>query len=206
MRQGHELGSRRPDWRYPSAKWVHDPEQVVENERRRVSDIVSGNHVPADAGERTEFARLCHAHGLNVAAARLCQEGYDDLGPAGRYLAACAAALAGTGQGQDAATLSEPEQARWRDRALTWLRAELAQQTRRLSKDPQRWREPVEKALRQWRADSRMASVRDEAALARLPAAEQEDWRRLWQEVASLERSAGQPSAPSKSHSQGAKP
>jgi eukaryotic-like serine/threonine-protein kinase len=29
LRSGHELGSKRPDWRYPSAQWVRDTAQAV---------------------------------------------------------------------------------------------------------------------------------------------------------------------------------
>jgi hypothetical protein len=197
MRKGHELGSRRAGWPHPSPRWVEDLEQLAEGERRRVADIVRGELLPADAGERAAFARLCHAHGHNATAARLCQEGFDDLGPTGRYLAACAAALAGTGQGREAATLPEPERARWREQSLAWLQAELAMLTRRLERDPKRWRGAVEKAVRQWREDSRLAAVRDEAPLARLPAAEQPAWRRLWQDVAALAGSGqGEEAAP----------
>ena len=28
LRKGHELGSRRPDWRYPSAQWVAEAERI----------------------------------------------------------------------------------------------------------------------------------------------------------------------------------
>jgi tetratricopeptide (TPR) repeat protein len=28
-KRGHELGSKRPDWRYPSAEWVHEAEQLA---------------------------------------------------------------------------------------------------------------------------------------------------------------------------------
>src|SRR5206468_2126751 len=30
LRRGHELGSRRRDWRYPSAQWVRQCERLVE--------------------------------------------------------------------------------------------------------------------------------------------------------------------------------
>ena len=29
LRKGHELGSRRPDWQYPSAQWVADAERAL---------------------------------------------------------------------------------------------------------------------------------------------------------------------------------
>ena len=49
----------------------------------------------------------------------------DDLRYCNRYNAACSAAVAGCGQGQDAATLDEAERARLRQQALKWLREDL---------------------------------------------------------------------------------
>src|SRR5215472_4056243 len=51
----------------------------------------------------------------------------DDLQTQDRYNAANAAALAGCGQGEDAAKLNDNERTRLRQQALTWLRADLAQ-------------------------------------------------------------------------------
>jgi hypothetical protein len=58
---------------------------------------------------------------LYAAAARFFDEAFaaqsslaDDLSSQHRYNAACAAALAGCGQGKDADDLSEQEHARWR--------------------------------------------------------------------------------------------
>ena len=44
-----------------------------------------------------------------------------------RYCAACYAALAGTGQGEDAVKLDAKEQTRLRKQALDWLRADYWQ-------------------------------------------------------------------------------
>jgi serine/threonine protein kinase len=157
----------------------------------QLAEILRGELRPVDAGERAEFARLCQAHGYNAAAARLCEEGFDDLGAPARYLAACAAALAGTGQGEDAPS-AEGERARWRGRAVAWLRADLALRQAQLRKEPGRWSGPVRKELGRWQADPRLAAVRDEAALARLPEAEGQGWRRLW---ADLSATLAQPRA-----------
>jgi serine/threonine protein kinase/Flp pilus assembly protein TadD len=165
----------------------------VEQGPGQLAEILRGDLRPVDAGERGEFARLCQAHGYNAAAARLCQEGFDDLGGPARYLAACAAALAGTGQGKDADTLGEKERARWRGQALAWLRPELAAMKPKLEKDPHRWHGPVHKELQAWQADPRLAGVRDAAALARLPGAERQQWQALWQEVEALRQRAGAP-------------
>jgi serine/threonine protein kinase/Flp pilus assembly protein TadD len=34
LKRGHELGSRRPDWAYPSARWVQECQQLVERDGR----------------------------------------------------------------------------------------------------------------------------------------------------------------------------
>src|SRR5262249_61662785 len=52
-----------------------------------------------------------------------------------RYNAACCAALAAAGQGEDAAQLDDQERMRLRQQALDWLRADLALYTRQLESD-----------------------------------------------------------------------
>ena len=98
----------------------------------RLSAVLQGKDKPADASETLEFAELCGLLGQEVAAARLYAEALDasprlagDLHADHRYRAACAATLAGCGRGADGAGLSEAEQARWRQRAREWLRAEV---------------------------------------------------------------------------------
>jgi hypothetical protein len=51
----------------------------------------------------------------------------------------------------------------------------------------------VQKTLNHWRHDADFAGVRDEDALAKLPQAEQEGWRRLWSDVAALLHKTGAP-------------
>jgi tetratricopeptide (TPR) repeat protein len=41
LRRGHELGSRIPGWRHPSAQWVRECEQLVELQRRLPSILSS---------------------------------------------------------------------------------------------------------------------------------------------------------------------
>src|SRR5581483_11481379 len=84
--------------------------------------------------ERVALARQCVDHRqFPVAAARLFAEAFaadprlaDDRDSRNRYHAACSAARAGTGHAEETETLDDQEQARWRQQARTWLRAELA--------------------------------------------------------------------------------
>jgi serine/threonine-protein kinase len=57
-RRGHELGSRRADWRYPSAEWVREAERMVALEAR-LPAVLEGDDHPTDAVERVAFAQLC---------------------------------------------------------------------------------------------------------------------------------------------------
>jgi hypothetical protein len=50
--------------------------------------------------------------------------------------------------------------------------------------------------LRHWQQDADLSSVRDPAALARLPRDERDAWERLWADVASLLGKAGGKAAP----------
>jgi serine/threonine protein kinase/Flp pilus assembly protein TadD len=162
-----------------------EAEQRAALEGKKLTGILRGDLRPVDAGARAEFARLCQAHGYHAAAARLCEEGYGQLGAPARYLAACAAALAGTGQGKDADKLDEKERARWRKQALAWLRAALEARRKLLENHPGKARD-VSQTLRHWLDDPDLNGVRDQWALAGLPEPERRAWQELWQQVKAL--------------------
>jgi hypothetical protein len=103
-----------------------------------------------------------------------------------RYHAACAAALAGCGQGHDAAGLDANERARLRRQALDWLRADLAAWGRVLEKDPEKVRSVSAGVLQHWLDDPHLVGLRDPDALAKLPEAERQPWQRLWNDVTDL--------------------
>src|SRR5262249_30096661 len=131
LRRGHELGSKDPRWPYPSAQWVRQCERLVELDGQ-LPGVLAGKTTPASPGERIELAGLCSLKRLHRAAARFYEGAFaadpqplDDLGAAHRYNAACAAALAGCGQGKDADKFDGKERARLRRQALDWLRAAL---------------------------------------------------------------------------------
>jgi hypothetical protein len=111
-----------------------------------------------------------------------------------RYNAACAAALAGCGQGQFTADLDENKCVRLRRQALDWLRADLEAWRSLLAKDPDKARPVVVKQLQHWQVDPDFANIRGREALGRLPEPERKEWKRLWQEVEALhQRAAAQP-------------
>jgi tetratricopeptide (TPR) repeat protein len=96
-----------------------------------------------------------------------------------RYEAACANVQSATGRGSEDARRGDPERAGKRRQALDWLRANL-ELTARLRNNGKvlGW------SLATWLSDPALASVRDPAALAKLPDAEREPWRRFWTDVA----------------------
>jgi hypothetical protein len=106
------------------------------------------------------------------------------MGAGHRYHAACAAALAGCGQGKDADKLTDTERARLRRLALDWLRADLKVWGLLLDEGPDKVRPVIVGRMRHWQADAYLAGVRGSAALAKLPKAERQAWQDLWDEVA----------------------
>jgi tetratricopeptide (TPR) repeat protein len=188
-RRGHELGSKKQGWAYPSAQWVRQSERLVELDGK-LPAFLEGKTMPASPAERIELAQLCAIKHLHRAAARFYGEAFDAQPPladnlgAFRYNAACAAVQAGCGVGKDADKLDGPERARLRRQALDWLRADLEAQRRRLDKEPAGAAAKVARGLQHWLADPDFVGVRGSEALAKLPPAEQQEWGRLWAEVA----------------------
>ncbi|HKB38818.1 MAG TPA: hypothetical protein VKD72_20410, partial [Gemmataceae bacterium] len=114
----------------------------------------------------------------------------DDLEWEHRHNAACCAALAAAGQGEDADKLDDKEQMRLRKQALDWLRADLALRTRQLESDRPADHAAVLQALRYWQADADLGVLRDKAALAKLPVEEQKAFAQLWADVAATLKKA----------------
>src|SRR5262249_61066321 len=96
----------------------------------------------------------------------------EDIPKGNRYDAACLAALAGCGRGDDAAGLDADQRAFWRRQALEWLRADLMHWRKQVENDSPPVRLTVQKKLEHWQRDSDLSGVRGEAALAALPDAE----------------------------------
>jgi serine/threonine-protein kinase len=170
----------------------------------RLPGVLAGKDQPKDAGERLEFAELCveYKH-LDAAAARLYGEAFaadpkraEDLQAGHRYNAACAATLAGCGQGQDAAGLDDKERGQLRRQALDWLTSDLQAWHRLLEKEPDKARPVVAQQLQHWLYDPDFNGMRGAEALARLPEAERQPWQQLWGEVQQLLDRAGATPAP----------
>src|SRR5262249_28892812 len=113
-----------------------------------------------------------------------------ELKPELLYEAACAAALAGCGQGKDAVGLAPTEKTRLRTQALDWLRAALASWKGKVGGDRPGPLLDLTKHLSTWQTDPALAGVREVKGLGKLPAAERKAWEGLWAEVAGLLKDA----------------
>jgi serine/threonine-protein kinase len=190
LRRGHALGSQRgADWPYPSDWWVKRAELMSEWDRK-LPAVLEGSLKPAPA-ERLVAAELCQfRHGRYAAAARLYAEAFagdpklaDDLRRRHRYNAACAAALAASGQGKDADRIDPEGRAGLRLQALGWLQSDFERLSLEANSDDPRVRLRVRGTLGRWMSDPDLAGLRDPEAIARLPEPERDAWQRLWAEV-----------------------
>ena len=164
---------------------------------RKLPAILAGKAKPSDAAETLGFAQLCYDKKLHGASARLWSEAFqaqpklaDDMQVQNRYNAACAAALAGCGQGKDDPPLDDAAKTRWRKQAMDWLTADLAAWSKMLDSGPPQARHAVIQTLQHWKADTDLAGIRDPATLAKLPTDEQATCLALWAEVDALVKKA----------------
>jgi serine/threonine-protein kinase len=162
----------------------------------RVPAVVQGTDEPA-TGDCQDLAEFCFVKNHFATAARLYARALagtphwaEDLRAGHRFNVARAAALAGSGQGDDAAGISEPERAALRKQARDWLRLDLAAWARKVDTGTAADRIQAQKTLAPWRDEPDLAGLRDAGALERLPPAERQECRALWQEVEALLRRA----------------
>jgi tetratricopeptide (TPR) repeat protein len=188
-RRGHELGSRRPGWPYPSAEWVRQAERMVVLESR-LPAVIRGGDKPLDAAEGIAFAELAYKTRQFGPSARLYAESFragpklaEDMEAQNRYHAARAAALAAAGKGEDEPPLDENEKARWGKQACDWLKADLAHWAKQAEAGPPHARSVVSQTLQHWKADPDLAGIREQPALAELPEDERKACRTLWADV-----------------------
>jgi tetratricopeptide (TPR) repeat protein len=196
-RRGHDLGSKRPAWKWPSAAWVRNAERLLALEKK-LPAVLAREESPAGSEECIELAKVALLKRLYQSAARLYAEGFAakpalaaDPRSDRRYDAARAAVQAAFGEGMDGGAPSEKERFELLRQAWGWLRADLAAWGKQAEAD--RAAIPhLRAALERWRQAPALANVRDKESLAKLPAAARAAWQKLWADVdALLERPAG---------------
>jgi serine/threonine protein kinase/cytochrome c-type biogenesis protein CcmH/NrfG len=198
LERAHAIGSKRPDWNYPTSEWIQRAEQLVRLDAK-LSKILSGDIAPADAAERLALAELCQLPSRQhyAASAKFYSEAFAaqpelfiELRAGTRYDAACAAVRAGCGQGNDAGNLGLQEYVRLRGQALAWLRADLAGWGSEFNQGPKKARHGVQYEMQRWLQDTAFTEVRGTAALAKLTDVERRQWQELWEQVDELNRGA----------------
>jgi len=198
--RGHEIGSKNPRWPYPSAQWVRNCERLVELDDK-LPAIVSGQKQPADSAECLALAQFCQlpCKRQHLAAKRFYSQAFaekpslaDDLDSQHRYNAACAAALAGCGQGADTDKLDDKECARLRQQALDWLRTDLRAYRQLMEKSAGKAGPAIAQRMQHWLQDGDFAGMRGAESLGKLPEAERKEWQKLWEEVEALRERASQ--------------
>jgi serine/threonine-protein kinase len=176
-----------PPLNLPPDEGIRTLKQLIELDRK-LPALVEGKEKPGDV-DRIELAQLCMVRKFPRAAVRFYAEAFalnpnvptQVNGP--RYSAACAAALAAAGKGKDVAKLDEKERAHLRKQAFEWLSADLAQWSKQAESDQPQERERVQQMMKHWQTDTDLAGIRDAESMAKLSAAEQARWRKLWADV-----------------------
>jgi tetratricopeptide (TPR) repeat protein len=192
LKRGHELGSKQSGWPYPSNQWVRMAQWLAALETR-LPAFLKGEFQPNNTANRMGLVTICRARKLHRAAANLYVDAFsadpklaDDPKAAHRYHAACFAALASAGVGQDTGELAPPERLALRRRALTWLRAELTVHQKALQNGESGQAAAARAALLDWQKNPALIALRDTQAVANLSAEEQQACRRLWTDIQSL--------------------
>jgi superkiller protein 3 len=189
FRRGHELGSKTPGWPCPSALWVRQARRLVELDGK-LPAFLKGDLKPKGAAEQIELAAMCSLKRWYAASARFYADAFAAGAPKAaeerarhRYSAACTAALAGCGRGEDAPAPDEQQRARLRQQALAWLRDELTFRATQIASTHPGDQATAQRFLQHWQTNRNLAGLRGEA-LARLSEAEREAWGQLWTDLA----------------------
>jgi tetratricopeptide (TPR) repeat protein/tRNA A-37 threonylcarbamoyl transferase component Bud32 len=173
----------REGWIYHILR--HEAEAMILS---NLPKLASGSYSPTSNDERIAFSGYCQSNGLNLLLCRLYTDAFaadpgleQDRRLDYRLKASRAAALAGCGIGKDAKQLSPYERKKWRDRAMFWLRADLADLVRTSSS--LKAKETTADQLADWRTDRDLAGVRDTGDLQPLDAVERGQWLAFWRDV-----------------------
>jgi tetratricopeptide (TPR) repeat protein/tRNA A-37 threonylcarbamoyl transferase component Bud32 len=158
-----------------------------------LTQLLAGHEQPRDQDERMALAAICQSMQRTAKAATLYADAFKKapaLSQRWRYDAACCAARAGCGDGEDAAQLSETERAASREQARLWLRDDLIAKKGLLAGATTAERAALPRTLETWLKDPALACVRDESKLRKLPSAERQTWIGLWRDAEALRAEA----------------
>ena len=155
----------------------------------RLQDVLAGAEV-RDSAERIRLAGQAYETKFYATAVKLWGEAIvaqpalgDDRIAQVRYNAACAAALAASGEGRDNTALKQADKHRLRGQALAWLQEELSAWTSLMDDPLPARRTRSLQVLRYWKQDPELASVHDPKALLECTEAERLAWQSFWDQV-----------------------
>jgi hypothetical protein len=176
---------------------VRDAERFVELDGK-LPAFLKEEAKPVDAAEALLLAQLCHCKRSHAASVRFYTAAFaldrtlaTDLKTTYRYNAACYAALAASGQGEDAPR-DDRERQRLRRQSLDWLKAHFAAWNEMMGQEKFDGRPTVVSQMRHWQTDPDLAGVRDPESLDKLPDDERKAWRQLWADVEALRKRAAE--------------
>ena len=158
-----------------------------------LEEFSRGEYQPQDIDDYDALLGACQFTNRPLTAARLYAGAFaaapslvENIHFDHRHHAACSAALAGSGRGEDEERIGEPERSRWRAQAREWLRADLIACGIVLDGDPGGNRDIIRRRLTLWRDDPDLAGLRDSGELNNLSVDERKDCMALWTEVGDL--------------------
>jgi tetratricopeptide (TPR) repeat protein len=191
LQRASQLLPKDHAWRPVVEQQLKHCQQLLALEQRLPNALKGEKLSPADYLALANLCqyykkRYCDAVELYAKAFAAEPQSAEDPAKYHRYDAASVAALAAAGKGIGADTLPDKEKARLRQKALDWLKAELAARGKLLQQNPFK----LQQFLQHWHEDTDLAGVRDAKELAKLPAPEQDAWRQLWAEVEALRKQA----------------
>jgi hypothetical protein len=173
---------------------AHNSREIVEAIDEAIAQFgdlsKSGVRVPkiVNVWDQIDFPTLCYQRRYFTASAAIWSTAFAP----DRYKAACSAALAGCGQGNDPPP-DEAARAKLRIQALDWLAADLRVESNSLADKKPESRMSVRSTMQHWRQDADLAGIRDAEPLSKLPEAERKEWQSLWADVDQLLKKADQP-------------
>ncbi len=158
----------------------------------RLAAVIRGQ-APKDNAERLALAQRAYDTARYATSARLWAEALqaDPKLAASRetqhcYNAACAAALAGSGNATDNPAPDAAAKAKLRQQAREWLKSELAAWAKLLQSGPPQSKGAIAQTLKHWQDDADLVGVRETEPLQKLPEEERKAWNALWADVNDL--------------------
>jgi tetratricopeptide (TPR) repeat protein len=185
----YDTSENLPDLQKASEQGITETRQLLDLEGK-LADYLSGKMKPIGAEQQLELARLCSRKRKFTEAAAFYRAAFASqptlaapLNAEPRYEAVCADVQAAVSRGGN--QLSDKDRAALHREAVTWLRVDVSGWTKRLTTDKANF-PAIQRNLRRWQQDERLAPVRDEAALAQLGEAERVLWQTFWKDVDTL--------------------